>query len=93
MDNSFAVRQFFALAKGEIPAGQVINRLDPVRAVETRYLVCGRCHTVADQDVIRFQNGITWRVCRCCRAIHENNLLTGYALMDNGVIRAVEVMG
>jgi hypothetical protein len=92
MDNSFAVRQFFALVKGENPVGDVINRVDPVRMVETKHLVCFRCHTVGDQDVIRFQNGMNWRVCRCCRAIHENNVLTGFALMDNGAIRVVEVM-
>jgi len=87
---SLIVRQFFALLAGAIPV-QEVKPVMVARVLEcvSEFAICQQCSAHGDQDVIRFENGVQWEVCRCCRAVHENGKLTDFVLSDGYVERMV----
>jgi hypothetical protein len=92
MKESLVVRQFMALARKEIPV-QVPARFVPearVARVVVEFRVCASCATAGEQDVIEFDNRMTWAVCRACCAVHENNRLEPWRMVDGYVERVSE---
>jgi hypothetical protein len=88
MRNSLVTRMFTALARGEMEPQEPV-RLAPaaVLSIDTETCLCLRCQATGEQDVIRFEAGMVWRVCRCCRAVCENGYETDYVLRDDGTVQ------
>ncbi len=92
MNTSFVVRQFMSAIRSQ-PAElekrwfQTILKSElktKVNSVKTEYCYCLNCQVAGEQDVVLFENGLIWRVCRCCKRVSENGYLTDWLLCDDG---------
>lgn len=83
--NTLQTRQFVAFLRGEAPLHTPKSELRTREVVEEQR-TCLRCCQTCEHDKVVFANGITWLVCRCCRVVSEDGVMTSYKMMDDGTL-------
>jgi hypothetical protein len=83
MKNSFAVRQFVALARGEITPHKPVVA-DRIKSVSVEEALCLACNVLGTSDVISFEDGTIWHVCQTCSNVLINGQDCKRMLLPNG---------
>ena len=88
MKNSLAVRQFSALCRGQM--AKQAPQIHQIKQVCEAYRLCTRCQNPGMHDTITFEDGTVWQICRVCRQLFENKVMTECALLDDGSFHKIE---
>lgn len=83
MTNSFHVKQFVALARGEIKPQKptIKDKLNSVCQVDG---LCLKCNLPGTFDEIRFVDGTVWKVCQTCSNVLINGIDSHRILAADG---------